>query len=405
VTAALGLALGAGYLADRVYWNRYFSLFWSFATTGGQLETYDPVEAVPGAHAPLPRRPADQAGVTPEAVAEARAYAASTKASAFMVWHKGALIEETYWDGAGPTTPIISRSLAKPFMAAVVGRAIALGKIISLDQPVADFIQEWKDDPVRSTILVRHLLDNRTGLLPQEPVFGPFEIRNRSYLHPEHERILIEDYPLVANPGERYDYSQANGDLVAIVIERATGRRYAEFASTELFRPIGAHGGAIWINRPGGVAHSGCCMLLPPEDFLRLGVLLMQDGVWNGARLLPEGFVRQMRAGTPQNPHAGMGVYVAGAYVERRGFANPDGKVRDTRTLHSEPYLAEDLFLFDGNKHQVVHIIPSTGTVILRTGLKTPKEPEFDNSILPNAILRGIVRAPGEAPPRPQPKA
>jgi CubicO group peptidase (beta-lactamase class C family) len=388
---AVVLAVGAvGYISDRIYWNRYLSLFWSFATTGGQLENYDPVAAVAGSHKPLPRRDIAQAGISETALKEARDYAASTKASAFMVWHKGALVEETYWEGLKADQPIISRSLAKPFMTVAVGRAIALGKIKSLDQPVADFITEWRDDPVRSKILVRHLLDNRTGLLPQEPVFGPFEIRNRSYLHPHHEDILIKDYPLTSTPGERYDYSQANGDYVAIVIERATGRKYAEFLSTEVFKPIGAYGGSIWINRPDGVAHSGCCMQIPAEDFLRLGILLLQDGVWDQTRLLPEGFVEQMRTGTPQFPYAGMGAYVAGKYVQRRGFANPDGKVRDTNTLHSQPHLAADLFMFDGNKHQVVYIIPSTQTVILRTGLKTPKTPEFDNSKLPNAVLSGL---------------
>jgi CubicO group peptidase (beta-lactamase class C family) len=397
----LGLLVigGVFYLSDRIYWNRYVSLFWSFATTGGQLETYDPVEAIAGNHVAFPRRPSEEAGISADALKKARDYAQSTKASAFMVWHKGALVEETYWEGVQADAPIISRSLAKPFMAVAIGRAIALGKITSLDQPVADFITEWKSDPQRSQILIRHLLDNRTGLLAQQPVYGPFEIRNRSYLHPNHDQVLIKDYPVTNPPGQRYDYSQANGDLVAIVIERATRRRYGEFLSTEVFKPIGAYGGSIWINRPQGVAHSGCCMQIPAEDFLRLGVLLLQDGVWNGNRLLPEGFVQEMRTGTPQYPYAGLSVYVAGRYIERRGFANPDGQFRDTKTLHSAPYLAGDLFLFDGNKHQVVYIIPSTQTVILRTGLRTPKEPEFDNVILPNTILAGFTdRTPAPVP-------
>ena len=338
--ALVGLAIG--YFIDRIYWNRYVALFWSFATTGGQLETYDPVEAIVGDHKPLPRVDAAASGIAPDALTKARDYAALTKASAFMVWHNDALVAETYWEGVTADSPIISRSLAKPFMAVAIGRAIALGKINSLDQPVSDYITEWKNDPVRSKILIRYLLDNRSGLLPQQPVFGPFEIRNRSYLHPHHEDVLIKEYPLTSTPGQRYDYSQANGDLVAIVIERATGRRYAEFLSAEVFRPIGAYGGSIWINRPEGVAHSGCCMEIPAEDFLRLGVLLMKDGIWEGKRLLPEGYVTQMRTGTPQFPYAGMSVYVAGKYVMRRGFANPDGKVRDTNTLHSSPYLAGD---------------------------------------------------------------
>lgn len=404
VLIALGLLAAAGlaiYASDKGYYDRYFRLLYDLARTQGQLERYDPVDPIRGADQPFPTAAPQSVGLAPDAVAQARAYAQANRSNAFLVWKDGALVEASYW-GVERETPIISRSLAKPWMSAAVGRALALGYFNSLDQPVADFITEWKDDPQRSKILIRHLLDNRTGLLGQQPVFSPFEIRNRTYLHPEHERILIEEYPLLHPPGSRYDYSQANGDYLAIIFERASGRRYAEFLATELFQPIGAVGGSIWINRPDGVAHSGCCMQIPAEDFLRLGVLLLQDGVWNGRRLLPEGYVAEMAKGTAQNPYAGLSVYLAGPYIQRRGFANPDGTYRDTPTLHAEPYLAGDLFLFDGNNHQVVYVIPSANMVILRTGRRPPKEPEWDNTILPNTLLRGLSRPEGATPLVPQ---
>jgi hypothetical protein len=58
--------------------------------------------------------------------------------------------------------------------------------------------------------------------------------------------------------------------------------------------------------------------------------------------------------------------------------------------LHSEPYLAKDLFLFDGNTNQVLYMIPSQNLAILRMGDAPPKSPEWDNSFLPNLILRAI---------------
>jgi CubicO group peptidase (beta-lactamase class C family) len=406
VLGVLGLLIlgGAGvYLSDRVYYDRYVALFTSFAKTGAQLESYEPLDAVTGNHQPFARGLPATTGMDEAAIKSARGYAQANNSNAFIIWRDGKIVEESYFDGWNAQKPIISRSLAKPFMSVAIGRAIALGKIKSLDQPVADFLTEWKSDPQRSKILIRHLLDNRTGLLAQDPVYGPFEIRNRSYLHPYHENVLLNEYPVTHEPGSRYDYSQANGDLVALVIERATGRRYAEFISTELFKPIGAYGGSIWINRPAGVAHSGCCMLIPAEDVLRLGVLLLQDGVWDGKRLLPEGYVNDMRTGTPQYPYAGLSVYLAGRYVPRRGFANPDGSHRDTPTIHKEPYLAADLFLFDGNAHQVVYVIPSAKMVILRTGPRPPKVPEFDNTILPNTLLRGLTSDADKAALTPQP--
>ena len=116
--------------------------------------------------------------------------------------------------------------------AVAVGRAIALGKIRSLDQPVADFVTEWQGDPRRSKILVRHLLDMRSGFLPQSVATTAEDILNRSYLHPRHEEVIIHDYPVVDDPGTRYEYNNATSELVSLVLQRATGRRYAEFIST-----------------------------------------------------------------------------------------------------------------------------------------------------------------------------
>jgi CubicO group peptidase (beta-lactamase class C family) len=135
-------------------------------------------------------------------------------------------------------------------------------------------------------------------------------------------------------------------------------------------------------------------------------VLVMQDGVWEGKRLLPEGYVRQMQTATAQNPYYGLGLYVAGDYIARRGFANPARDREALRVKHSEPYLARDLVLFDGNANQVVYIIPSEQMVILRVGDSPPRANgnEWDNAFLPNTLMRGIVRRPGESIPESQPR-
>jgi CubicO group peptidase (beta-lactamase class C family) len=267
---------------------------------------------------------------------------------------------------------------------------------------VADFITEWRGDPERAKMKIRYLLDMRSGLLPQGVAATSEDILNRAYLHPRHDEVIIRDYPLTHEPGARYEYANATSELVAPVIERATGQRYGEYLSKSLLIPIGARGGSIWVNRAGGMAHSGCCLLLPAQSWVRMASLLINDGVWNGKRLLPKGYVAQMRTGTAENPHYGLGVWLSGNYVERRGYANPSVKVG--QVLHSAPYLAKDLFLFDGNGNQVVYIIPSQKIIILRTGAAPPKAKEWDNAILPNLIIRGIMRKPGEPMPEPQPR-
>ena len=379
---------------EAVYQARFAKLFASFRAGLG-LETYEPLEAVQGAdnYRPLPR--AVQAGVDPSALQRAREYASLNRSSAFLVWRDGVLEEASYFGENKAETLLTSRSLAKPMTAIAVGRAMALGKIRSLDQPVADFIPEWRDDERRRLILVRHLLDMRSGFLPQSASADPAHILNRAYLHPRHDEIIIREYPVVDVPGSRYEYNNASSEMVAVLIERATGRRYAEFISSEILRLVGAPGGNVWVNRLGGVAHSGCCLMLPAEAWLRLGILLAADGVWEGQRLLPEGYVTEMRRGTAENPYYGLGVYVAGEYTPRRGFAHPEREADSRKVLHSEPYLAADLFLFDGNANQVVYIIPSERLVILRMGDNPPRGEgrEWDNTVLPNTVLRGILRA------------
>ncbi len=389
---------------EAIYLKRFEQLKTAF-TTGLGLEIYDPLEVVPGAlrHRPLPVTTARQRTLSAAALDEARAYAERNNSIALIVWRKGRVEAASYFKGYDADKTFASRSLAKPMTSVAVGRAIALGKIRSLEQPVADFITEWRADPRRSKILVRHLLDMRSGFLPQANATTAEDILNRSYLHPRHERVIIDEYPVVDEPGSRYEYNNATSELVSVLIERATGQRYGQFISEQVIKPLGAAGGEIWVNRPGGVAHSGCCLMVPAETWVRLGMLLMKDGVWEGRRLLPEGYVRAMTTGSTQNPYYGLGVYVSGPYIPRRGFAHPDRVPDNLKVLHSEPYLASDLFLFDGNSNQVVYVIPSQELVILRVGDAPPRKggAEWDNSFLPNLLMRGIERDRGVSSPQP----
>jgi CubicO group peptidase (beta-lactamase class C family) len=368
--------------------------------TTSAIEAYDPLEVVPGAPAStLPA--ATSSAISAEALAEAEAYAAANNSLAFLVIHKGKLVAEQYFGGADSQTLIVSKSLAKPITALAMGRAIKLGKIKSLDQQASDFITEWKGKP-QEEITIRQLLGMRSGLLAQGFSMEEMNIWSRTYLHPYHEEIIVADYPLTDKPGSIYEYSNANGELIALILERATGRRYAEFIGTEVLKPIGAPGGKVWVNREGGLAHSGCCALLPAQAWARMAMLVADDGVWEGQRLLPEGYVTEMKTSTEVSPWYGLGLWLAPRYVERRGYANqtrPGPKV-----LHSEPYLTDDLVMFDGNSNQIVYIVPSQDLVVLRVGNTPPREPEWDNAKLINTILRGLTPAKGDPALKPQPR-
>jgi CubicO group peptidase (beta-lactamase class C family) len=352
-------------------------------------DPYDTMEAVAGAAHVRPLPVATPPTLPADVLEKAKAYALANNSKTLLIWRNGKLEESVYGPGSDAATLINAKSMAKPMGAVAIGRAIKLGYIKSLDQPAADFIAEWRGTP-KAAVTIRQLLSMTSGLAEQGAVSDPASYMTRAYLSPRHDEAVINDYPLSAPPGTRYQYANASAELIAVIIERATKRRYAAFVSQEILKPLGAAGGEVWVDRPGGLAHSGCCMLLPGETWLRLGLLLLHDGVWEGHRLLPEGYVDAMKTPTAQNPRYGLGIWVQGEYVPRRGFGRP-GQMLGA-VLHSEPYVAKDLFLFDGNTNQVLYMIPSQNLAILRMGDAPPKSPEWDNSYLPNLVLRAITQ-------------
>ncbi len=389
---ALLLLAGGLWLANLAYMERYMRMAVSqFRGESQRADWYDPVDPVPGApFTPLPV--ATTPSVAPAFLEEARRYAEETKAEGFLVWQGGALQHASYFRGHRPQDLIASKSMAKMVVGILIGRAIALGHIRSLDQPVSDFVTEWKGTDKEGPT-IRHFLQNSSGISRVKyNDFAPWSLTMREYLSPHHERILLYETRRDYEPGTEYDYSMITSDVLAIVIERATGRRYADFLGEELLKPIGAAGGTVYVNRPGGLAHAGCCLMLPAESFVRLGILLAHDGVWDGKRLLPEGWVAETVTPSPANPHWGLHMWIGRPCVERlRWFPERSQKVG---VLHSECYLADDLFLFDGSGNQAMWIVPSRDLVVLRFGPPPTRRPgmpgEFDNSRLPNTIIRGL---------------
>lgn len=387
----------ADYQSDNVaaLYQQRFERLMREAGRGGGLAAYDPLTPLLGAaeHTFLPVKSDAAPWLNADVRQAINAYLAPRNTQAFFVWHRGQLVMAEYYGENTPESMVISRSLSKPLSVVAAGRAIQLGFLKTLDQPAANYLHEWQGTD-KAGITIRQILQMRSGLEPQRPSRDPLDIMNKAYLHPYHAEVIINEYPLVSEPGSRYDYSNANGELVAPILERATGQRYEDWISREVLQPLGAPGGSIWLNREGGTAHSGCCALLPAETWLRLSTLLMRDGLNSeGIRLLPEGFVQMMTTPTPQNPHTAMGVYVAGNYIENRGAANPD--VPFGKNFHSEPYLDRDLFLFDGNGHQVSYHIPRHELIVTRVGKAPPEELPWDNAYLPNTVLRALAAGTG----------
>ena len=372
---------------EAFYLKRFADLVQAFRT-GADTTVYD-TEITFGEtlnEKPIPR--GKPLNLSDEVIDELINYAKAAGSDSFLAYEDGRVVSEQYFGDVEKHSFINSKSLAKPLGVVAVGRAIEAGYIESLDQSVADFIVEWQGTE-KAKITIEHVLSMRTGLLPQGPAFAADNVLNRAYLHPRHVEVIIHEYPLVEAPGERYDYSNANSELVSIIISRATGMAYQDWLLEQVLKPLGMAGGKIWINREGGVAHSGCCIGLPSENYLKLAVLILNEGQWEGKPYLSADFVKKVTTPTAHNKYAGMGIYVGRHYKKYRGAAHPDLDVLNG-SLHSEPYVDKDLMLFDGNGSQVAYIMPSRDIILMRLGSTPPKDFTWDNAFMPNLVARSL---------------
>lgn len=351
---------------------------------------YQPSERAPGR--PLARPDAVAAQPIPDAAwAQVQAYAQATNTRALMVAHRGRIVRSA-WFGTEPEAEQISRSLHKMIVALLIGRAIHDGHIKGLDQSVADFIPAWRGTP-KAAVTINDLLRMQSGLDWYTQSADPESLFQRAYLDPFGERVIIERWPLVAPPGTAYDYSNVNSELLGLIVQRATGMRYADYLSRALLIPAGAPDAQVWVNRPGGAPKSGCCLLAPAETYLRVGMWLLDQQKGRGPRLLPTWWFEEYLRPSPHKPELGLSVWLGDPWIERRLFARES--VRQPGVFHSEPYAARGVYVFDGADARILWIIPSHDLVVLRLGDPPPRDgPRWDNALIPNALIRALEAQP-----------
>ncbi len=186
------------------------------------------------------------------------------------------------------------QSVTKSIAATLIGVALGQGDIESLAAPVLSFFADYDltdpDDRLRRATL-EDLLTMRLGMEWHEvdrPI-GP----DNTTLQLEWSDDWIQftlDQPMEAEPGEKWVYNSGASHLMSGIIKQATGRYIDEYAEQHLFRPLGITE-YYWKKTPKGYPDTEGGLYLEAEDLARLGYLYLNDGVWDGRRILPEGWV------------------------------------------------------------------------------------------------------------------
>jgi len=228
-----------------------------------------------------------------------------THGDCFVAMRDGKVIAE--WDAAHASSlrPHIIFSITKSVTGMLAGIAAADG-VLDVDAPISRYVPVTPGSAYAEA-RVRHLLDMSVSLDFEEDYLdksGPFDRYRRAMLwNPEREPSATEAMldvlsvlPRAARPhGERFYYASPNTDMIGLVLQVATGRRFHDYLAERLWRPMGAKGPAyITLDRIGSArAAGGFCVTA--RDLARFGQLVLDGGVVDGTRLIPAGWIDDMR--------------------------------------------------------------------------------------------------------------
>ena len=361
------------------YWKRYSTAFLTNPLSPAYW-WYEPLERVPGGGVrPIPPAEGDifDAQVRDAAIE----YAGAHSTHALLVLYRGELALEHYWEGAASDTLIAAHSMTKTLPALMLGHAIADGFITSPDEPAAKYLPEW-DTEERRGITIRDLANMASGV--QESYdFSPRSLRMQRTMGvdivPANLQVEVK-HP----PGTVFAHFNPNSQLLGVIIQRASGRRFSQYLSEKLWRPLGAHDGFLFVDQPGGMVHTDCCMWAAVSDWARLGEMLRRGGTVGGVSVLPEGWVAAVTEPSKANSNYGMQIWLGNRHEENRRY---DPSLDTFANLHSEPFVARDIFYLDGLGKQRVYIIPSRELVIVRVGKGSS---DYDDARLPNLFTRAV---------------
>jgi len=212
------------------------------------------------------------------------------KTVAFLVIKDTTIIHESYYQGYSDSSYSNSFSLAKSIISLLIGCAIDDGFIKNLDEPVSDFIPEYKNNAC-SKLTIRHLLTMSSGLNWDESYNNPFSVTTKSY-YGNDINSLVYNLKFMEEPGKQFKYLSGNTQLLAIVLEKATGEKVSEYASKKLWIPLGACSNALWsLDKKNGEEKAYCCFNTNARDFARIGQLILNKGNWNGKQLLSSKYI------------------------------------------------------------------------------------------------------------------
>ncbi len=263
---------------------------------------------------------------------------------AYVIIKNDSIWFENYYDDYDANSKSNSFSMAKSYVSGLMGKAIMQGHIKSLDQPVCDFIPEFCEGKA-ANMTVGDLSSMASGTNWDEAYYSPLSITTRAYFDDDLEKVML-GLKVVDEPGQRFKYASGDTQMLAMVIEKATGKKMYDYLTESFWKPLGCENPTIWQvdSEEHDLVKAYCCIASNAKDFARFGKLYKNHGKWNGQQLLDSVFVsKSLKPRFPDSPEYGYGWWLK----EQNG---------------------KNFFMMRGHLGQYVIVQPEDNVIIVRLG-------------------------------------
>lgn len=217
----------------------------------------------------------------------------NTNTNAFMVIKNDSIIYERFAENLNANTLHPSFSVAKSYVGTLVGIAVDKGWIANTNELVIKYLPALeKNDPRFRELTIQHVLDMRSGLDFDENKETPFAGIAKLYYGASLNNQLAK-LKMKRAPGLAFEYQSINTQLLAAILEKASGEKITTLLSTYLWSPLGATSDAIWSLDDRKTAKAFCCLNATAADFAKLGRLYLKKGNWEGKQLISTQWINQ----------------------------------------------------------------------------------------------------------------
>lgn len=275
---------------------------------------------------------------------------------AVVVVYRGKIVAERYAEGFSRDMPLLGWSMTKSVVNAMVGILVQMN-LLHLDDD--HLFEEWsgEDDP-RRNITLDQLLRMSSGLEWEEVYSGLSDATRMLFVSDSPPQMALSKH-LEFPPDSIWEYSSGTTNIISELVRRkigGTNKQYWNFPHAFLFNKLGMRG-AIMEPGPDGTFVGSSFMYATARDWARFGMLYLNDGVWNGDRILPPGWVEYSQTPTPK--------------ASRERYGAHFWRTKGERGSH--PDIPKDAYHMAGYEGQKVVIIPSYDLVIVRLGFSQPE--------------------------------